>query len=67
MPRHNRENTPPERRRAPRGSRAAVVTFGHTPESLEDFQALQAAYGLSAAETYRKALRAAREQIRDTA
>jgi hypothetical protein len=67
MPRHNRENTPLEKRRAPRGSRTAVAIFGHTTESLEDFQALQAAYGLSAAETYRKALRAACEQIRDTA
>jgi hypothetical protein len=56
MPRFNKENTPPEKRRAPKGSRVAEGRFPHTAESQTHFEALKARWGLSDAETHRKAL-----------
>lgn len=62
MPRHNRENTPPEKRRAPKGSLVGRASVSHTAESLGHLEALKAAWCMSESEVLREALRlAARE------
>lgn len=57
---YNPANTPPEKRRARRGSVVQEGRFPHTQESLDDFAALKARWGVSDAETYRRALALAR-------
>lgn len=63
MPRHKRDATPPEKRRAEKGSTVGRFKGDHTPESKADFDALQAYYRLSIAGTFRKALELARKQL----
>lgn len=58
MPRkHDRSTTPPERRRAAKGTTIARFPSGrHTLESFQHFAALQAQLGVNDAETLRQAL-----------
>lgn len=63
MPRHNPENTPPDKRRASYGSvlrddkgRVVEGRFPHTAESMAHLEAAKARLGLSDAELYRRAL-----------
>lgn len=65
MPRHNRQNTPPEKRRAPKGSLVGRQTVRHTAASVQHFEALRARWGLSQDETVREALRRCAESNND--
>lgn len=54
---HDRSQTPPHLRRAPKGSTLARFPSGrHTVESFQHFAALQAQLGVNEAETLRQAL-----------
>lgn len=61
MPRHNPENTPLEKRRAPKGSLVGRRTYRDTAESVSHFEALRARWGLSQDETVRQALKVCAE------
>lgn len=63
MPRYNPEDTPPELRRAPKGSRAGRQTLHHTAESLDDLAALKRAWKCSDVEAVRRALAESRQRM----
>jgi hypothetical protein len=56
MPRFNKANTPPERRRAPKGSAIGECRFRHDADSLVHFHALKTRWGLSDTATNKRAL-----------
>lgn len=60
MPNHNPEDTPPELRRAPNGSRAGRQTVHHTEESFAHLEALSAEWKCREVEVVRRALALAR-------
>jgi hypothetical protein len=64
MPRHDTESTPPELRRAPKGSRVGRQSLHHTAESLSDMAALAAAWGCSDVEAVRRALAESRKRLK---
>lgn len=59
MRNYDKTQTPLEKRRAPKGSVVGEGRFPHTAESLSRVEALRARWGLSDAETYRRALEVA--------
>lgn len=63
MPRHDKSKTPPEKQRIPKGEAVGRLPNGvHTAQSLSDFEALLARWGLSDTATIHKALRLAVER-----
>lgn len=66
MPRHNPENTPPEKRRAAKGTAVARMSGRHTAESLSALEALKARWCCNEAEAMRRALEYAARHASDT-
>ena len=62
MPRHNPENTPPEKRRAEKGSVALKQLVLHTVQSAAALEALTKRWKCSEVEAVRRALSEAAER-----
>lgn len=62
MPRHDRAKTPPEKRRAPKGTATHPVAFAFTAEDEERVEQLVTLWGVNRSEAVRRAVKDAVER-----